>query len=307
MATPETEPPLRRVAHLSDPHLFEPGALRPWHALDKRLLGGLNALARRRRIHRREITVAALQAIAELRPDHLVVSGDITTLGAEAEMAAFARLLGQTGLSPRDVTVVPGNHDAYVASIQRSGAFARIFEAFQRPEPPFEQPGWPRVRLCGELAIIACDTARPSGPLLALGTLGVAQRARLEAVLADPRLANRFRLVVLHHPPQPGVGHWHNRLTDAAELREVLARTGAELVVHGHLHRPLSAALQGPDGPVPVRGVSSVSSADPRPERWGAFRVYRVRGRSLVGEQRWVVDRDRLTFRPLEADSNPAA
>ncbi len=296
-----------RIAHLSDPHLFAPWALRPWHALDKRLLGGINALVRRRKIHRREITVAALEAVAGLAPDHVVVSGDVSTVGAEVELRAFWQGLARAGLDPRDVTVLPGNHDAYLRSSERADAFGRVFAEHLRSDPPFAGDRWPRVRLRRGLAVVACNSARPSAPLLAVGTLGAAQLERLEQVLTHPALVDRFRLVAVHHPPQPRAARWHNRLTDAPALRQVLARAGAELVIHGHLHRPLRAELTGPSAPVPVRGVSSVSSAEHPPGRRGAFALYHLQGRSLVGERLYRLELAGDTFVVVPPDSNPPA
>jgi 3',5'-cyclic AMP phosphodiesterase CpdA len=274
------------LIQLSDPHVFMSGALRPSFLLNKRLLGGANALLHRRRIHDYEVTLAALDTIAELRPDHVVVTGDISTLGLEPEFRRFREALERLPLGPDQITVVPGNHDAYLASVVRSGSFQRVFESYLRPDDEFRTQAWPVIRIRGPLALVACSTARPSAPLLAVGTLGVRQLARLEASLADPRLANRFRVVALHHPPQPGVGHWHNRLTDAEPFRRIVARQGAELVLHGHLHRPLRAELRGP-APVPVRGVGSVSSCKMTPLARGQFHRFRFRADGLVEEELW--------------------
>ena len=51
----------------------------------------------------------------------------------------------------------------------------------------------------------------------------------------------------------------HKRLADAEDFREVIARSGAELVLHGHDHRFRFSELRGPRGPVPVFGVPSAS------------------------------------------------
>ncbi|MFH2009551.1 MAG: metallophosphoesterase [bacterium] len=287
------------LIQLSDPHVFVPGALRPSFLLDKRLLGGANALLRRQRIHDYDVTLAALDTITGLRPDHVVVTGDISTLGLEPEFRRFRQSLERLPLSSDQITVIPGNHDAYLASVVRSGSFQRVFEPYLRPDVEFQSQEWPVIRIRGPLALVACTTARPSAPLLAVGTLGARQLARLEASLADPRLACRFRVVALHHPPQPGVGHWHNRLTDAAAVRQVIARQGAGLVLHGHLHRPIAGELEGPESPVPVRGVGSVSSCKMTPLRRGQFRRFRFRADGLVDEELWAYRALQHRFSPV--------
>jgi 3',5'-cyclic AMP phosphodiesterase CpdA len=278
------------VAHLTDPHVFVPRALTLSALSDKRLLGGVNALLFRRRKYRREVLEAAFDALGRIRPDHLVITGDITTLGARAELEVFGELLAKLPLGPGQVTLVPGNHDAYLTSLVKARYVQELLGPYMTSDPPFEGEAWPRVRIRGDLAIIACNTARPSGPFLALGTLGKGQLERLEELLGDPRVAGRFRLLALHHPPQSGAGHWHNRLTDARALGRVLVRQGAELVLHGHLHRDLEGTMEGPDEAIPVRGAASASSLDEGEGRRGAFWLYKISGRKLVGLERWTYE-----------------
>ncbi len=282
--------------HISDVHVFSPRSMRLHYLLDKRLLGGLNALLRRRRLHDFDVTLAALDFVRRSRPDHLLVTGDITTLGAEAEFRRFRSALEDLPLTSEQITVVPGNHDAYVPSVVRGRLFERVFAPYLETDAEFRAFEWPMVRLRGPLALVGCCTARPCPPPLAVGTLGDQQLARLEAVLADPRVKSRCRVVGLHHPPQPGACHWHNGLTDAAPFRKILARQGAELVLHGHLHRRLATKLPGPDKPVAVRGVGSVSVCEGPPQRLGQLYVFRVRDREVVAEESWVYDPRRREF-----------
>jgi 3',5'-cyclic AMP phosphodiesterase CpdA len=286
------------LIHISDVHVFSARSLRPHFLLDKRLLGGLNALLRRRRIHEFDVTLAALDVVRRTRPDHLLVTGDITTLGAEEELRRFRRALEDLPLSVEQITVLPGNHDAYVPSVVRGRLFERVFAPYLGTDANFRAFEWPLVRLRGPLALVGCCTARPCPLPFAVGPRGAQQLARLEAVLADPRLESRCRVVGLHHPPQPGVGHWHNRLTDAAAFRKILARQGAELVLHGHLHQRLAAKLPGPRDPVAVRGVGSVSVSTGPPHRLGQLLKFRVRGREVVQEESWIYHPDRREFLP---------
>ncbi|MBN2201546.1 metallophosphoesterase, partial [bacterium] len=65
------------VAHLSDfhwPAVPEGGVL---DFANKRLLGMVNLRLRRRRIHRMTVLDALLDKLAEVKPDHLAVTGDL--------------------------------------------------------------------------------------------------------------------------------------------------------------------------------------------------------------------------------------
>ena len=75
------------------------------------------------------------------------------------------------------------------------------------------------------------------------------------------------RVLLIHHPPVAGLTSRRRSLRDADAFAEVLRRRGAELVLHGHLHRTTLASLPGPhpDRPIPVAGVPSASHAGPDP------------------------------------------
>ena len=44
----------------------------------------------------------------------------------------------------------------------------------------------------------------------------------------------------------------------------MLLRSPVDLVLHGHLHYPTSATLDGPSGPIPVLGAASASAVGKR-------------------------------------------
>ena len=114
-----------------------------------------------------------------------------------------------------------------------------------------------------DVAFVGLSTAVVTPPFFASGRLGRDQLGRLEAILANLARENLQRVVLLHHPPQPDATVPRKALDDAAAFRAVIARTGAELILHGHLHRPVEAWLEGPRGKVPVFGAGSASLSDP--------------------------------------------
>ena len=56
----------------------------------------------------------------------------------------------------------------------------------------------------------------------------------------------------------------------------MLRRRGAELVLHGHLHRTTLASLPGPERAIPVIGVPSASHAGPGAKRCAAYHLYDI-------------------------------
>ncbi len=123
---------------------------------------------------------------------------------------------------------------------------------------------------------------------LADGWVGRRQLAALEVALG--RLAGKFRILALHHPPYTNRHSILRGLRDRGALQAVLARVGCELVLHGHEHRSLRRELPGPDGPIPVVGVGSGTYEDPRRERRASYNVYTVENKRLVSVETRIHD-----------------
>lgn len=251
------------LAHVSDLHLpFEPG-LTPAQRLSKRQLSAWS-WRRRGAIQRPEIVEALAADLRAHATDHIVVTGDITNFSLPAEFERAARWLSALA-PPERISLVPGNHDALVrvASAQGLDRWARWTR--------LGDAAWPFVhRLPGEdVSLIGLNSALPTAPLLARGRLGPHQLERLGRVLREEGEAGRLRVVLLHHPVAAGAVGWRKALADADTLRALLARHGAELVLHGHARDSRFDRLDGPAGDIPCLCVPS-SSALPNPRDEGA-------------------------------------
>jgi 3',5'-cyclic AMP phosphodiesterase CpdA len=103
------------LAHFSDLHLFSGRDLSVSELLNKRILGYLSWRLHRRTNHRKEVLAGLLHDLQRLETDHIAITGDLTHLGRAAEFSRTQELLDRLG-SPSKVSVVPGNHDAYIAA-----------------------------------------------------------------------------------------------------------------------------------------------------------------------------------------------
>jgi 3',5'-cyclic AMP phosphodiesterase CpdA len=254
-----------RLAHLSDAHLTSLEGVGPGRLRDKRLLGWLSWRRRRRFRHRSEVLDRLVAAIEAAGVDHLAVTGDLTHIGLPEEIDVARAWLESLGAA-EDVTLVPGNHDLYVADA--AGTMQRAWAPWMRGD---DGGGFPFVRLRGATALIGLDSARPSAPLLATGRLGEAQIAALDDVLARTGAAGYARIVLVHHAPLPGGDPHRKRLVDAAALTDVLRRRGAELVLHGHGHSARIVRLETERGIVPVVQAPSASAMSRRPGHRAAW------------------------------------
>lgn len=259
------------LAHLSDVHLAPLPAIRPLEFFSKRGLGYINWLRKRRRIHRPEMLDAVVADLRAQRPDHIAVTGDIVNLSMSNEFAPARAWLDRLG-DPRDVTFVPGNHDAYVRAAADSAT--RAFADQMRGDTG---ESFPFVRKRGALALVGLSTSLPTLPLAATGTLHGDQLARLGPILKKLKDEQAFRVVLIHHPPFDGVNRFR-RLTNAGALREVLRAEGAELVLHGHHHEASLHWLPGLDGRIAVVGVPSASGAPEQHDEPAGFNLYEIDG-----------------------------
>ena len=260
------------LAHLSDPHLSSLSGVRLAALCNKRLLGYLSWLRSRRRIHSPPILDALLRDLAETAPDHVGLTGDLTHLGLPDEFRQATTWLNRLG-SPERVMVVPGNHDTYVAA-----PWQKTFSAwapYLAGDEDFVAGVYPSLRVRGPAALIGLSSARPSMPFLAVGTLGRRQLARFEELLEQTGRRGLLRIVLIHHPPVPGSIAWRKRLTDARLFAEVIARQGAELILHGHAHVSMARELVAGAGKVPVFGVPSASDSGSNPHRSARYHLFR--------------------------------
>jgi 3',5'-cyclic AMP phosphodiesterase CpdA len=260
------------LAHLSDPHLVPLPRPDPFELLSKRGLGYINWLRKRRLIHRAEILDAVVTDLQARSPDHIAVTGDLVNLSLTNEFAPARAFLERLGKSEA-VTLVPGNHDAYVQAA--IGLAMRDWGDYMRGD---RGENFPFVRRRGPLALIGLSTSLPTLPLAATGRLHGDQLARLGDLLEMLGREQAFRVVLIHHPPVEGANRFR-RLTDAAALREVLRKHGAELVLHGHHHEASVVWLTGPWAAIPCVGVPSASGApDRRHDEPAGYNLYEIEG-----------------------------
>jgi 3',5'-cyclic AMP phosphodiesterase CpdA len=222
-----------RLVHLGDIHayrLFVP----PWRLIGKALVGQANLWLRRRRHFHRHLLAPVLQQVAQVKPDILLISGDLTTTAVRGEFQDVADALS-THLPGVPTVIVPGNHDRYTVRSLRKRRIETMLP--DRVPAPF-----PHVRaLGGRWRLLALDASVPRA-VTSRGLLGEAQLRGVKEVVTS--MDETSGLVVLCHypfgvPPELPPMRWHHCLCDAAQLREILGFSrGKVLFLHGHVHQP---------------------------------------------------------------------
>ncbi len=269
------------LAHLSDPHIGPLPKARMIDLASKRVLGYINWKRARRAVHRVDVLDALTQDVKSQAADHIAVTGDVVNIALAAEFTQARNWLASLG-APRDVTLVPGNHDAYVRSALRQHGLH--WGDYMREDAGGLVSGeiaYPFVRRRGPVALIGLSSAVPTAPFMATGRLGAAQLERLSGILATLANERLFRVVLIHHPPMSTPAHRFKWLADAKDLRARLAEAGAELVIHGHDHVHSLVWLDGPGTRIPTLGVPSASAGPGRGRlrrQHAAYNLYRIDG-----------------------------
>jgi len=252
------------LAHLSDPHIPPLPECSPFELIGKRITGYLNWRWRRGAHHSREVLDKLTKDMLAHEPDHIAVTGDLANLSLAPEFQTGREFLQSLGDGKR-VSVIPGNHDAYVRLHPKAGThhwlpYMESNAAGERlfPTPPTQ---FPFVRRFGDVALVALSSAVPTMPLIAAGKIGSLQRDLLGSALDRLKQANLFRVVLIHHPPLREQAGWHRGLRDAGKFKRVLQRHGAELILHGHNHEQTVLEIPTATGPAIIVGVPSASEA----------------------------------------------
>lgn len=279
------------LAHLSDLHLGPlPVGSAHRHFAFKRALGVMNWRLRRHRVHSPAVAMEIAADITRAAPDHVALTGDIVNVAARQEFVAAALWMKAFG-TPEWISFVPGNHDCYVRMAWEHGLFH--LEPYMQgdmrvpltEETPQIATPFPYVRLRRNVALIGVSTGVPQPLHRACGLLGQTQLKSLAYLLSDLRERGYARVLMIHHPPLPGLARPSKALIDAPLLRNLLEEHGAELVLHGHNHEHMLNTLNSRFGAVHVLGVPSASviADEHHPvAAWNHYRIQRQGGKWLT-------------------------
>jgi 3',5'-cyclic-AMP phosphodiesterase len=177
-------------------------------------------------------TERAFRAVARLspEPDMVVITGDLTECGLDAEYTNLARLLRKW--LPMPVFVIPGNHD-------RRGNFR---EGLKHLPGVTADPHYVQYAVEDHpVRLVMLDTLVPGA---GHGELHAGQLEFLDRTLAA--VPGKPTIVAMHHPPFVcGIAHMDRiNLRDAPAFTAIIAKhRQVERIICGHHHRPIVARV----------------------------------------------------------------
>ena len=174
------------------------------------------------------MTERALRAAARLRPDVVVITGDLTDCGLASEYALLDGMLRRLLRCP--VHVIPGNHD------RREALAAHLAGV------PTDAGGFINYAAdAGPVRLVMLDTVVPGA---GHGSLDGGRLDWLDRTLAAR--PEQPTMIAMHHPPFIcGIAHMDAiNLLDHAAFAAVVARhRQVQRIVCGHHHRPVVAQV----------------------------------------------------------------
>lgn len=174
-----------------------------------------------------ELMEAAIDEIAELKPDLVVMAGDLTSEGYAPQFREAKRYLDR--LDGLEMVVIPGNHDLMnVGFLHFRDAFGKSDRVVRIPFAVSE--GQPQRYA----TVVAINSSKPD---LADGEIG---HIRYDWIRQNYEWPDDYRIFVLHHHlvSVPGTGRERNIVWDAGDVLALLTELKVDLVLSGHKHVP---------------------------------------------------------------------
>lgn len=186
-----------------------------------------------------ESLLAALhEALANLQPDLVVISGDITQRALNRQFIAARTFIDDLNLP---LLIIAGNHDV------------PVYNLAQRFISPWRQ--WKKylgyelepVVSDEEFIAVGVNTVRKTGSLLdwSRGRINIDQAEKIsQTMLEAPE--TKLRIVVAHHPFWIPEDFRYRRLVGGVERAfEIFQESGVDVILGGHIHLPYTHLHRG--------------------------------------------------------------
>lgn len=187
-----------------------------------------------------EVIEGWFKATAEIQPNIVIISGDLTQRATDEEYTAVQQFLKKLQLQ-WPYFVIPGNHDMSATDLPER--FFKPWKKWQSYISPEVEP----VLKAADYTLVGVNTARAAGFYFdwSRGQISKSQITAVEHKFQGTA-ENSLKVLVAHHP------FW---LPDQSEYRDVVEHrdaaieafhfAGIDLILSGHVHLPYTQILQG--------------------------------------------------------------
>lgn len=268
------------IVHLSDLHINSyPKNLHEWSS--KRAVGALNLFLQKKKHYPVERAEKLINILQNLHWDHLVISGDLTYLSLEQGFRKVRRILEPLLGIPEKVTIVPGNHDRYVAAACQPDLFQRTFDPFVF-KGEMRSSGIGTQQLTEQWHLISWDSTHPNNWITSSGTVRRETLLATEAYIQAQSASARF-IITNHYPvwfPPGETIHPRHELYNLAYARHwVQQQPQVMIYLHGHVHRNWYHVLSRDGNPLHM--VNSASSTAVPTSQHSSFHRIHIDGSQI--------------------------
>lgn len=167
---------------------------------------------------REDIFEKVISEVNALKPDAIIVTGDLTNEGLAKEYEKCKKLLSR--LQTKKIIAISGNHD------YRNTGYLHFKKYF-----PFETVN----ELGNDVVVVTLGTARPDRDE---GEVGYRQNLWLERTVK--KFKDKITILAMHHHliGIPDTGSARVEVIDAGDVLRTILATKINLVLCGHKHRP---------------------------------------------------------------------
>ncbi|WP_020559775.1 metallophosphoesterase family protein [Thiofilum flexile] len=185
-----------------------------------------------------DVIQGLMAALAQVEPDLVIISGDLTQRAKVEEFEAAKVFLQQL---PYPYFIIPGNHD--ISATDMVERFFRPWEKWQQ----FVTPNLEPVLQTNQYIVVGINTARAAGWYFdwSRGQISPAQ-IQFVADTIKPNSENKLRLVVAHHPFWlPENAEYRDVVENRDQAIETFDQAGVDIILSGHIHMAYTQILQG--------------------------------------------------------------
>lgn len=164
-----------------------------------------------------------IEMVNSIKPEILVVTGDLTDEGHEHEYEVAKAYLDR--IEVENKIVVPGNHDA------RNEGYIIFEDIFKTRYPCYENE---------RVVILGIDSSEPD---IDDGHIG---RETYTKIIEKLPSQGKIKILGMHHHlvPIPGTGRERNIPVDAGDVLKLCVDTKVNFVFSGHKHKPWTWKLE---------------------------------------------------------------
>ncbi|MBY7648919.1 MAG: metallophosphatase [Candidatus Liberibacter europaeus] len=278
------------LAHISDIHLNYPPYL--YELSLKRIIGLANWHFNRKKYLSHEVVKLLINDISSHNADHIAITGDLVNMTSKREVYAAKNWLKSIG-NPNDISIVFGNHDAYVSGSKEKSL--RAWKKYIAGDTTCTRGKiFPYMRVRNNVALIGCSTVVNTPPFISNGYFGQKQADDTSQLLCKAKQDGLFRIIMMHHPPVLDESSIYNRMFGIKRFQDVIAKEGVELILHGHTHLNSLHWMTSQETVAPVVGVASASQKKATRKPMASYNLFYI----AKNYNNWTLRGERYTLSP---------